>query len=1719
MAEGQSALVRIRLAEGRIKRAFDLAQMVPSDSSKINLFRATARDLHCVRERFETDFVIVETTATTEDGFDAEAHTAHLADFEEKYFEVMSTLEAIEEVKVVSPGTPTTQVSKSRVALPKISLPKFDGSPQQWANFSNLFVTLVANNADISSVEKLAYLKTALNGEPLGMVQSLPISEANYEVAWKLLVGRYENKRLIVSVHVEALLKAPMAASDSPKALRNLLTIVNENLLALRALDVPVDQWDLILLPILCKRLDSVLQTQWELTQTDALPTVKNLLSFIETHCRAQETVTASRSHVPGAGPTQSRNQMPSWRQARQSVKSLVSSPQSCCVCNSTHVVFKCPKFIKSSPKDRYKIAKEHKLCLNCLSPSHASKDCSSSSCRYCGSRHHSLLHFEQQTAINPGPGKDASTTLIEPNPATVAVAAALPSEARTVLLSTAQVHVFDSSGTPMVVRALLDTASQASFVTESCLQRLRLTRRRSHLPVQGLANTSVNVAKSCASIVMAPVGSTSPQFAVDVFVISRITSNLPSAKLSARVRGAVAHLKLADPAFDTPGPVDLLIGAELVPRLLTGAKIDGSPVALDSVLGWILMGQVDTQVPSLTATSLCISLLTSHPPLDEVVKRFWELEEFPATTHKSPEDVKCEEWFSKTHLRSGDGRYSVSLPFRQPLLKLGASRPQALNRFLRLENRLKSDPKLKAMYSEFMSDYVASGHMEEVTESQIPSASYYIPHHCVVKPESSTTKLRVVFDASAKSSSGVSLNDALFTGTRLQRDIVDLLLSFRLHVVVFTGDIKQMYRQIGVHTHQDYQHIVWRFNDAEPVKDYRLKTVTYGVSAAPFLALRTLQQLAQDETEHFPTASQVLLTDVYVDDVVTGSNSVDSALAIQRELITLLGKGGFKLRKFMSNHQALLDWLPVEDIEIPQPFSLDSDDCVIKVLGLQWNPVSDTYSYKIQPSSGNATKRTILSNLARIFDPLGWLTPLSMFAKHLIQVLWARNLGWDTEPPDDILSNWKNFNTQLSQLSSVTIPRLIRGQAGGSYQLHGFSDSSEIGYAAVVYLRIDNPDGTVLVHLLIAKSKVAPLKVQSLPRLELCGALLLARLLHHVIDAYGATLHFSSVTAWTDSQVTLAWINSSPHELKTFVANRVSHIQELTRPEWWKHVRSEHNPADCGSRGLLPAQIVSHPLWWSGPSWLKKAEDQWPEGIPCIKASDVILLERKVVALGTFISPGDLDTLLERFSRLTRLLRVTACLFRFINNCRHPLEGRAIEELSSKDLNTALEFWIRYVQSMCYRSDLIALKKDQITSPQLRRLLPFIDSKGVIRVGGRLSHSDLPFEQKHPALLPKSNPLTRLIIGHYHEVNQHPGIQALQAILREKFWIMGDKRAITNLVHRCVRCFRASPSSVAPLMGNLPAMRVQQVKPFSRSGVDYAGPFLIKMARLRKAAVLKAYLCVFVCCATKAVHIELASDLSTDVFLAAYKRFIARRGRSSDIYSDCGTNFVGARNQLSELQQLLTSSSHQTTVASSLAHLGVTWHFNPPAAPHFGGLWEAGVKSFKSHLRRVIGEQILTYEELNTVLAQVEAVLNSRPLCPLSADPKDFTPLTPGHFLTLEPLVTIPEPDLRQVKMNCLHRWQLVSRLHQDFWHRWHRDYLHTLQQRSKWQKRASGLAPNQMVLVKEDRLPPLQWPLGRIVDLHHGTDGVARVATVRTVTGTVKRPAVKLCPLPCDC
>lgn len=306
--------------------------------------------------------------------------------------------------------------------------------------------------------------------------------------------------------------------------------------------------------------------------------------------------------------------------------------------------------------------------------------------------------------------------------------------------------------------------------------------------------------------------------------------------------------------------------------------------------------------------------------------------------------------------------------------------------------------------------------------------------------------------------------------------------------------------------------------------------------------------------------------------------------------------------------------------------------------------------------------------------------------------------------------------------------------------------------------------------------------------------------------------------------------------------------------------------------------------------------------------------------------------------------------------------------------------------------------------------------------------------------------------------------------------------------------------------MADLPLERVRQAKPFSVTGVDYAGPFLVSSRRARGITPSKFYVCLFVCFAIKAIHLELAFNLSTESFLAALRRFIARRGRCSQLYSDCGTNFVGANKEL--IRHMQTAAEQEKII----------WSFNPPSAPHFGGLWESGVKAMKTHLKRVIGDQILTNEEFNTLLAQVKAVLNSRPLCPLSSDTNDLGVLSPGHFLTLEPLVSAPHVDLELVPINRLSRWQMVQHMHQSFWKRWHEEYLHRLQQRPKWLDPAKPIQEGSLVLLKDENAPPLQWKRGRVTQVHPGRDGVPRVATVRTSGSSLTRSLVKLCHLPMD-
>lgn len=398
--------------------------------------------------------------------------------------------------------------------------------------------------------------------------------------------------------------------------------------------------------------------------------------------------------------------------------------------------------------------------------------------------------------------------------------------------------------------------------------------------------------------------------------------------------------------------------------------------------------------------------------------------------------------------------------------------------------------------------------------------------------------------------------------------------------------------------------------------------------------------------------------------------------------------------------------------------------------------------------------------------------------------------------------------------------------------------------------------------------------------------------------------------------------------------------------------------------------------------------------------------------------------------------------------------------------------------------------------------------------MGGRLKYSSLTEDAKHPLLLPKNAHLSLLLCDYYHVNSLHSGTRTVQALIYQKFWVLSLRPLLRQRIYRCSRCFKFRSQTTQPFMGNLPSSRSQLVRTFHRVGIDFAGPFIVKENKLRKARTSKGYLCLFVCMATKALHLEFVSELSAKAFLATLDRFISRRGLPHSIYSDNGRNFVGASRYIKEVHHFIQENNEE--LFSVLASKQIEWHFNPPTASNFGGLWEAAVKSAKSLLKRVIGDSILTFEEYSTIFCRIEAVLNSRPLCAIQSDPEDgMDYLSPGSFLIGAPLVSAPE-RLYDESATLPCRWQRLKQITQNFWRRWSKEYLHTQMQRNKWTKGHSNVKVGDVVFMQGLDTTPLSWPIGRIQEVYPGPDGIVRVVNVRTNGGTFVRPVNKLYILP---
>uniref|UniRef100_A0A8D8SN73 Integrase catalytic domain-containing protein n=1 Tax=Cacopsylla melanoneura TaxID=428564 RepID=A0A8D8SN73_9HEMI len=1168
----------------------------------------------------------------------------------------------------------------------------------------------------------------------------------------------------------------------------------------------------------------------------------------------------------------------------------------------------------------------------------------------------------------------------------------------------------------------------------------------------------------------------------------------------------SLSNLRLADDTFDTPGQIHGLLGAAFYPYIvLPGNAVDTTPDgprAINTTFGYVVIGNAKSCSTSSSKT-FC-GFVKNHQSLEYIVKRFWEDEEVPSPQNsiRSKDELEAEAHFKETCTFDKQvSRYIVRLPFKKSPDLLGNSVNIAKNRFLALERKLERNPRLKDNYTQAINELLVAEHLIPCPNGdETDEDGYYVPHHCIVKESSLTTKYRIVFDFSCRTSNGVSLNDLVYSGPKLYTDLFEILLNFRLFEVALVADVARMFLQVLLHPEDTkYQKIFWRKDSQEPLQTYFLSRVTFGLSTSPFLVQRVIHQLAMDKAKEYPLVKPVIESAFYMDDLTLSLPTTEHALEVQHQLIECFKSANFDLVKWSSNNPLLLESIPPTSC-LSSLTDWNPDES-LKILGMYWNNNTDQFSFGVTVENSICTKRNVLSNLAKIWDPLGLISPVTVHCKILLQSLWKSDLSWDSPAPQEIADIWTQILRDLQLLSKIQIPRHIAVAPGSSLMLIGYCDASEKAFGAVIYSRVHVNDKPV-VTLLAAKSKVAPLKQVSIPRLELNAALLLARLLSSILNQYTSRYPVEEVVCLSDSTIALHWINASPHKWQTYVANRVTKIQELIPSNKWYHVTTHNNTsADCLSRGLLPSQLLSHPTWFAGPPYLIEDQSTWP--ITTVGETTTPMPEEKNLVLVTVV-PKVIFLLdfAKKYSSWSKILHILVYVYRFLKVLT-TCSKITIEDLKFVELKLLLA-----VQDKCFGKDF---------QKKYASLSPFKDDSGLIRVGGRLSNSNLPFENKHPILLPKEEYITRLLVVFLHETNLHTGPALLLAIIRQKYWILAARPLVRQVVHECNLCFKIVPHNKWPKMGDLPRCRVEEVKPWVNTGVDHAGPFTITLSKHRGNKTSKAYLCLFVCLTTTAIHLEVTSDLSKEAFLNALKRFLSRRGPISTLFSDNGGAFVASKNHLNELYSLLNSSEYKEYFGDYLLKSKIQWKMLPARAPHMGGIWERAVRKVKSYLPKLIGDQILTFEEICTVAIEVEGMINATPLCVLSSDPNELEALTPAHFIKLTSLQSLPAVDVSTTPLNRLTRYKLLDNIFQNMWKRYRVEYLTSLQERSKWRKDVPNIEVGTVVLLKEDNVPAMHWPLGIVVEVFPSkTDGIVRSASVKTKTGIFKRPVVKLCPLP---
>ena len=925
--------------------------------------------------------------------------------------------------------------------------------------------------------------------------------------------------------------------------------------------------------------------------------------------------------------------------------------------------------------------------------------------------------------------------------------------------------------------------------------------------------------------------------------------------------------------------------------------------------------------------------------------------------------------------------------------------------------------------------------------------------------------------NASRKDRKGNTLNKALTTLPNLLPDLAGVILRLRTHKIAYKTDLKKMFLQIKIAKHQRDLHRFWFYG-----KILRHATLLFGEAPSPYLAMETVHHHADRVKGQFPTAAKIVKDSLFCDDVLTGtgtgtgtgtSRDVDTAVKDIKELQLFFKAAHFEIHKINSNSKEVLNSL--------DPSIIENKDTT-EVLGIVWDTKSDEFKLDTsKPEKSNKdkplTKRMVASILAQKYDPIGIEASHSAAGKFILQKLWLDELGWDDPISPKLEKEFQEWMAKELSSERISIPRYF----GVLLKIGYFSDASEMGIATVSYAITSTG-----VNFIMSKTKVKPLKKTTLPRLELIGCVMAAKMKKYLDKELG---QYSSIM-FSDSTIALSWIKSDASKYKTYVGNRAAYIQDATPPSSWYWVPGDQNPADIPSRGIFPLNKEQMKLWLHGPEFLMT--DEIPEQ-PKISGTQE---EIKKSAINAIALSNPMAHLLkiERFSDLNKVIRIYVYIFRFLRKMgarkevNEPLMGpgdapnppkkKIPSPPTPEERKSALTELIKADQDIFFSEEKAAIQKQKVDrSSRLKSLNPMIDEKGILRMQGRVSNDEKLI------LLDKNSHLAELIIRDSHNKCLHGGaFHTLNETRLRGYWIIHGLATVKKYLRTCLICKRAHQPLMKQIMAPLPEFRTTPAPPFTHTGVDYIGPMIINKSGT------KGYVLIFTCAVARGVHLELTKGQDVMQFSMAFSKFIARRGVPSFIYSDNAKTFIKASQNLANTNP------------------DVTWRFITPYAPWHGAFWERLVRSVKTPLKKVVGKASLTENELSTLLCKIEAQINSRPLTALidSADQKHA--ITPAELINGRPL---QQMDISDVSFSPRNRFLHLQKLQKDFWTAWTREYLPSLQQRKQWQTPRPNIKVGDLVLLLKENVKRHKWPLGRIDDISEGRDGNVRSVTVRTTDG----------------